>query len=641
MLKYSFNLAKKMLPKISETEMIALKSGTVSIDRMIFNGKVENFPNQKKLNQKHMDYYDEINKFVKDFKLEPIYKGKKDVKVFKQLADLGVFGFIIPEKYGGKELPVELQSRILVKMASHNPSLGVITMVPNSLGPGELLQHYGTKEQQEKYLPKLAKGELIPCFGLTGPENGSDAGGKIDQGNVELIDNRIVIKVTVNKRYITLAPVADLVGLAFKVKDPNNLLKNGKEGITVALLEKGHKNLRMETHHNPCNVGFPNGTVKGELIIEMDQIIGGEKNIGGGWRMLMECLAAGRGVSLPASGLASSLTTWYGVSGYANLREQFGIPLSRMEGVEEKLLDMAYNSWVSYCGVKLTNALLDSGEKPSVISAIMKQQVTERARKVLNDGMDIYAGSGICLGENNFINKFYQGAPIGITVEGSNILTRSLIIFGQGLNKSHPYISDIVKSLQENDIELYENKMKSMIYHSLGLYFRNLLNKFRYDENPTKQIEVLTSQFGNMSNIIALMGGELKRKQRLSGLMADYLSNLYLAHSVIWCENNKLKDYSLMRLVNEITETNKKINNELPFILKLAVRVGQPNYYHNKKENVVNELWDNKELNNLIENQISMIPILEKIKIGNYENRDLIKEIIQVGEYQNKLHSNN
>lgn len=639
--KKIFNFAKNLLPKISETEMIALRAGTTSVDRMIFKGKV-NYDELPKT--KIENHYYNVDECLKYFDTKPIYQGQDISEELNYLGKNNYFSFNIPKKYGGTEISIENQSKILTKLASHNPSLGVIVMVPNSLGPGELLNHYGTKEQKKKYLPGLANGDLIPCFGLTGPNNGSDAGGLIDTGTIIKSNGRIAISTKVNKRYITLAPVSNLVGLAIKVKDPNNYLRRGNEGITVCLLEKEHLGLELNTFHNPLNVGFPNGTVKGNLIIELNQVIGGEDMIGSGWKMLMECLAAGRGISLPASALGSSLSTWYGVSGYANVRKQFNLPLSKMQGVQEKLADIAYHSFTSLASIKLTNALLDSGEKPSVISAIMKQQITERGRIVLNHGMDIYAGSGICLGENNFIEKYYQAAPIGITVEGSNTLTRSLIIFGQGLNKSHPYLGDIITSLQENNLKDFKNLIKLHSFHFAKLFLKNMLNLLKVSNNLDKQIEILTRNFANISNIISLMGGKLKKEQIISGLMADYLSNLYLLHSLKWYQenykiNNELYLYCSKRLINEIYEINNELTILTPNLISLMISICKTNYYYKIDQTEIEKisciLWKDKKLNKIIEEHISLIQILENIKKSNKNDDDkLLDNIIKVDEFK-------
>ena len=311
-----------------------------------------------------MDY------LLNNFDNTNIYPNNNNNKWINHLAKNEFFSFIIDEKYGGNKLKINNLSDILTKITSVDPALGVVTMVPNSLGPGELLTHYGTDKQKDNYLPRLSNGELIPCFGLTGPNNGSDATGNIDEGVLVKKDNKIMIKVNLNKRYITLAPVANLMGIAFHLKDPDNLLK--KEGVTVALIERDHEGLIQETHHIPMNAGFPNGTIKGEIYVELDQVIGGEENIGNGWKMLMECLSAGRGISLPATANASSKVASFGLYSYIQVRKQFNMPLAKMEAIQEKFNNMIYNTWIIQSSIKLTNDILDSGESPSVISAITK-----------------------------------------------------------------------------------------------------------------------------------------------------------------------------------------------------------------------------------------------------------------------------
>lgn len=641
-----FSTARKLLPRISETEMIALRSGTVSLDRNIMANTVNKFKFRNLDNQVNKNYFDKnVPLLHKSIGSEPVYNnGVFNTNVMDAIKETKAFSYIINEKYGGTNLNVETQSRILVKLASINPSLGVTVMVPNSLGPGELLQHYGTEEQQKKYLPSLANGDYIPCFGLTGPHNGSDAAGKIDTGKVILKDGKRIIKVKINKRYITLAPVSNLIGLAFNLEDPDNLLEKGKAGITVALLEKGHPGLKQETYHNPLDAGFPNGTLKGELEIDLDKIIGGEEKCGHGWKMLMECLAAGRGISLPSSALASSWVNTYGVSGYANVRKQFNIPLAKMQGVQEKLADMTYNTLLIDSSIRLSNAILDSGEKPSVISAIMKQQCTERARKVLDGGMDVYAGSGICLGENNFIAKYYKSAPVGITVEGSNTITRSLIIFGQGLNKSHPYIGDIVSNIQDNNKSEFSKNMKSMINHTVSSYFNSLFTITSFKSDQEKLLNNLNTSFANMTNVIALMGGKLKKEQIISGHMADIFSNIYLGHAVIYSfkKNNldsKTKQICLKMLNNETLESMEKVMKLIPGHLKLLLK-GHVNTKTvpvsvDEIEYMSNVLWKNSGLRKYVEDQIVIDgTILDKIRTCNDNYSDeLVDEIVQVGEY--------
>ena len=454
MYKRVFNHVKRIIPKISDTEIIALKSGGTSIDRYIFEGKMNYqklfLPIKKPTLPKKIE--DDLQSLLKITGEDNIYPNKNINNVMKELGNRRFLSMIIDKKYGGNRIPIELQSQVLSKISSYNPSLGVATMVPNSLGPAELLQHYGTDEQKNYFLPKLSNGEFIPCFGLTGPNNGSDAVGEIDEGIVEKINDKIKIKISLNKRYITLAPISNLIGIAFRLNDPNNLLGNGKTGITLALVENLQKGLLLETYHNPNNAGFPNGTIKGNILIDPEQVIGGKDKIGEGWKMLMECLAVGRGVSLPATANGSSKFITQTIKYYINSRKQFNMYIGDMEAVREKFIDMYINTWIIHTSVKLTNHILDNGKTPSVITAIMKQQTTERARIILNHGMDIYSGSGICTGENNFFTKFYNASPVGITVEGSNTLTRGLIIFGQGLNKSHPYIFPIFENIQDNNL---------------------------------------------------------------------------------------------------------------------------------------------------------------------------------------------
>ena len=640
-----FNQVKKIIPKISDTELIALRSGTTCIDKDIFLGKVDTSNIKTNLVERKFNN-ENVEKLLKKYgDVEKVYPSDQSHEILEYIGKNKFLSFLIDEKYGGIKLSVSELSSILTKIASHNPALGVITMVPNSLGPGELLLSYGTEEQKQKYLPKLANGHYIPCFGLTGPNNGSDATGSIDEGEVVIDENsKTCINVVINKRYITLGPVANLVGLAFRLNDPYDLLeKGGKEGVTVALIENNLSGLKQETHHNPLNAGFPNGTLKGSLKIPVENIIGGEKNAGNGWKMLMECLAAGRGVCLPATANASSKASLYGVYHYAKHRKQFKIPLVKMEGVQSKLVNMMYNTWLIQCSVELTNRLLDNGEKPAVISAIMKQQTTDRARDVLNDGMDIHAGSSICLGENNFMEKYYRSAPIGITVEGSNTLTRNLIIFGQGLNKSHPYIYPVLDSILNDNLENFKSSFKNIVNHSLGLYFKSLVN---YE--ASSQLEKQTLHFANLANFVALKGGALKSEQFLSADMADIFSNLYLAHSVLWYHkqyrvSQKLTDYCVERLCSENQIIMNRVIDSLgpmKFLLCLSKKKVTTMSYDSHKE-IISEMEKNNKIMDFVSQDLYLdeTTILAKLKkldrLSGKEYDELYDEIIQVGEYKN------
>jgi len=640
MYRFIFNRIKKIIPKISETELIALNSGNTSLDRSIFEGKVL-LPTLA--NTKDLFDVSKVDKLLEKYGDETIYPSEKNKEIFTYIGKNNFLSLIIDEKYGGHKTSVKTMSSMLTKITTKNPSLGVSIMVPNSLGPGELLTHYGTEEQKDKYLPGLANGDYVPCFGLTGPHNGSDAAGPIDVGTVVLSNSKPVIEVTINKRYITLAPVSNLIGLAFKLEDPTGLLSEGKEGITVALIEADHPGLIKETHHNPLNAGFPNGTLKGTFKIDLDQIIGGEANCGNGWKMLMECLAAGRGICLPATANAASKVSTFGVFHYAMNRRQFNIPLIKMEGVQNKFADMLYNTWLIQSSISLTNNILDNDDKPAVISAIMKQQTTDRARDVINNGMDIHAGSAICLGENNFMEKFYRSSPIGITVEGSNTLTRNLIIFGQGLNKSHPYIYPILENILNNDAEGFKQNFKNIVGHSLSMYGKS----WAFNNNI---LEKQTVQFANLANFIALKGGAIKRDQSLSADMADLLSNLYLGYGVRWYQQNnnvseKLSSYCINRLETENQIIlNRIIDNSgalKPFLFHMKKKVKSVNYDDNRE--VINEVINNKEIMNEIKKDIyTKDTVLEKLeRLTNLDNKsdeykEIYNDVIQVAEYPNK-----
>jgi acyl-CoA dehydrogenase len=618
-----FTQVKKIIPKISETELIALRSGGVSVDRDIFSGKI-NYNKLKRdtslvKNDEHeKDMLDKTRYILRKYGEAPVYPSNNINDIIGDLGNMGFFGMIIDKKYDGNKLPISTQTKILTMMASYNPAISVVTMVPNSLGPGELLQHYGTEKQKNNYLPKLASGKLIPCFGLTGPNNGSDATGNIDVGTVKQINNNRYIEIELDKRYITLAPIADLVGIAFNLKDPDNLLTAGKAGISLALIDKDHPGLIKNAYHNPNNAGFPNGTLKGTIRIDLEQIIGGEKMAGNGWSMLMECLAVGRGVSLPASANGTSKAITYGMLNYIQHREQFKMPIGTMQGVREKFMDMFYNTWVIQASVDFTSHILDTGAVPSVLTAIMKQQTTERARKVLLNGMDIYAGSAICIGPNNFFTKFYNSSPIGITVEGSNTLTRSLIIFGQGLNKSHPYIYSIFDSIQTNDLNKFKKEFNSMVLFCSKLYIRSVLPS-------SNRLEHLVTKYANLANFVALLGGKIKSEQMISGNMADILSNIYLAKSVLWYHNNnknlpiEIRDYCIDKLCNEAEmKLNLVINNHPNKYVRLLLKPTKTTIKYDKfrNENIVYNtiIRDVHTINSLKENIFYENSVIEDLE---------------------------
>jgi acyl-CoA dehydrogenase len=647
MYSFLFRQVKSLIPKISETEKIALRSGGKHIDGDIFKGVVSVQHVRPKKDDTTME--ENVDRVLQTVGKDPIYPSPSIHKTMKCIGDEKLLGMIIDKKYGGTKLPVTTQSKLLTRISSYNPSLGVAVMVPNSLGPGELLQHYGTDEQKQLYLPKLATGELIPCFGLTGPNNGSDATGQIDQGILKKKENgNLYIEMELNKRYITLAPISNLVGVAVNVRDPEGLLQR-QEGVTLLLLEPDTvPELKQSTYHNPNNVGFPNGTLRGKISLSVDNVIGGKEYVGKGWPMLMECLAVGRGVSLPATANASSKTITVGMLHYIKHRRQFQIPLSKMEGVQEKFMNMFLQTWIIQSSVSCTNAILDSGSSPSVLTAIMKQQTTERARQVILDGMDIYAGSAICLGENNFISKFYNAAPVGITVEGSNTLTRSLIIFGQGLNKSHPHIYPILTSIESNDLDGFRREWNQLMFHVVDNYVKSLVRN-PLDNSSVHRLQILTRSFSNLSNFVALLGGNIKSNQMLSGKMADVLSNIYLSYSVLWFHDHYMSpSHDTIRdvCIDSLCQSSERIINDIihdfpitplkPFLYGHLFRTIRPVKSSSIYKDVLNDpiIYEQLKTNVYMED-----PILQKLeRLSSYsvdhpEYKKLYDEIIQVGEF--------
>jgi acyl-CoA dehydrogenase len=659
MYKYAFNVVKNLIPKISETEIIALKSGGVSIDREIFKGYVnmkklyKSFPN-KDVSLQTQNMLDKTDRILEKLGSQNIYPSPKIHEIMNDLGKSGFLGMIIDKQYNGNRLSVNDQSKILTKISSYNPSLAVTAMVPNSLGPAELLQHYGTEEQKSYFLPKLADGTMIPCFGLTGPNNGSDAVGEIDKGIVEIVNGKLKILVSLNKRYITLAPVSNLIGIAFNLEDPGNLLPNKKSGITLALIESSQEGLIKNTFHNPNNAGFPNGTIKGSIIIDPEQVIGGADKIGEGWKMLMECLAVGRGVSLPATANGSSKFITQAIFNYINVRKQFNMHIGNMEAVREKFMDMYINTWIIHSSVNYTNYILDTGSTPSVITAIMKQQTTERARNILNHGMDIYSGSGICVGENNFFTKFYNSSPVGITVEGSNTLTRGLIIFGQGLNKSHPYIYPIFQSIQDNNLQNFKTNFNYLAKDFLINYIK-LFNPSSLVKNDAMyRLETATLKFSVLSNFVAMMGGKIKSKQMISGNMSDILSNIYLSYSLAWnhfhfhdCNENMLflRDECIHYLMNDLDYKMNLVISNYPnkwiqwLLCPLSNSIIYPELENKNK--LYKMIMENPAMQNIFKNDIyhnntiiEKMDTLRKMEPNSREYKELYQDIIKVGEFK-------
>jgi len=610
---YIYNYAKKIMPKISETEAAALNSGTVSIDGNIFNGnlKIKDLINKYNIELKNDEknfLNNETNKLCEILDNHDIEtKQNLSPSVWKYIRDNKFMGLVISNKFDGLQFSAHAHSKIVEKIASRNGAAAVTVMVPNSLGPGELLYHYGTKEQKAYYLPRLAKGLEIPCFGLTTSKSGSDAASMYDEGIVIMRNNVLGINVTFSKRYITLAPVASLIGLAFKLKDPNNLLKKGKEGITVALISNSTPGINIGNRHNPLNIGFMNGTISGNSVfIPIDSVIGGEEKCGYGWNMLMECLGEGRGISLPALAVATSKLCTYGVGGYARIRKQFNIPIAEMEGIKEKLAEIAVKNYQLISAQALFNSIIANNEKPPVLSAIMKYQCTEYGRISINHGMDILGGAAISKGPMNYLASAYTAMPIAITVEGSNTLTRSLIIFGQGLNRSHPHLLNIIKTIQDgNNIDEFHKNLIKIIKHSISnlktsLYYSIYLKLYNKKNNNITEyyqhhLNRVVSNFALTSNIALLMGGKIKTNEYISGRYADILSNIYMGYACLWYyEKNKhisnidkLLESSMNYHFNNIQNSTYAISNNFPIpiigsLIKIFTYPFGDNYYPQK-----------------------------------------------------------
>jgi acyl-CoA dehydrogenase len=557
------DLFKRILPSMSDTERVALEAGTTWWDADLFSGK----PDWQKLldcpkgslseDERHfLDH--EVNRLcelVNDWETQRAQDLPPQAWQF--MKEQGFLGMIIPKKYGGKQFSAYMHSQVVMKLASRCSALAVSVMVPNSLGPAELLLHYGTEAQKDYYLPRLASGTELPCFALTSPYAGSDAAAVPDVGIVcmALHEGRMTLglRLSWTKRYITLAPVASVLGLAFQTSDPDHLLSEDEApGISCALIPANHPGVQIGRRHYPLNAVFQNGPTRGEdVFIPIDWVIGGRAQVGNGWRMLMECLAAGRAISLPSSGVGMAKMAVRSTSAYAAVRRQFNMPIGKFEGVQEALARMGANLYLMDAARTLAAVALDMGEKPAVISAIVKYHVTERARALVNDGMDILGGKGICVGPNNFLATAYQQAPIAITVEGANILTRSLIIFGQGAIRAHPYVLKEMAAVAQTDRSKAVHDFDQAFFGHVGFVLGNLgralwfgMGGARLSAVPDAGAPVLAPCYRaltRMSTAFAVMtdlsmfvlGAELKRRERLSARLGDVLSQLYLASAVL------------------------------------------------------------------------------------------------------------
>ncbi|MEC6391476.1 acyl-CoA dehydrogenase [Acinetobacter pittii] len=552
------------MPSISTTEQEALEAGTSWWEKELFMGapdwsQFEKYP-YPTLSAEEQSFIDnEVELLCSMLDEWEIHHHLKDLppEVWQFIKDKGFLGLIIPKSFGGKEFSSFAQSRIMSKIASRSLTTAVSCMVPNSLGPGELLMHYGTDAQKQQYLPGLAKGEEIPCFGLTSPEAGSDAGAIPDSGVVcygEYEGAQVLgLRMNFSKRWITLAPIATVVGLAFKLYDPEGLLgdKNKTEyGITCALIPASHAGVKIGARHYPGSP-FMNGTVEGEdVFIPIDWIIGGQENAGKGWRMLMECLGVGRGISLPALATAAGEMSYLTVGAFAKIRQQFNISVGKFEGVQEATSEIASDAYMLEAFRYLVTCGLNQGGTPAVMTAMAKYYATETMRKVVNHGMDIAGGRAIQLGPRNFLALTYQAIPIAITVEGANILTRSLMIFGQGSMRCHPYLFEELQLLQSEDKNNSVKKFDDLLFKHLAYTFNRGARSFAYgwtggsSDAPQsadqftasyyKTINRFSANFALVSDMsLGLLAGDLKRKEMLSGRLADIHAHLFISTAIL------------------------------------------------------------------------------------------------------------
>ncbi len=551
-------LFRSIMPPISSTEREALEAGSLWWEADLFSGKPD-WDKLLALNPPHLSAEEQA--FL-DGPVEVLCEMLDDWEITEKLHDLpehvwdfiksqGFFGMIIPKRYGGLEFTAHGHSSVVMKISGRSISSAVTVMVPNSLGPAQLLLHYGTEEQKDYYLPRLAKGKEIPCFALTGPEAGSDAAAMPDRGVVcrELFNGKDTLGIRLNweKRYITLGPVATVLGLAFKLYDPDQLIGDKQElGITLALIPTDTPGIEIGNRHFPLNLAFMNGPNRGHnVFIPMDYIIGGQARIGEGWRMLMESLADGRSISLPALSTGAGKLASRATGAYAAVRKQFKMPIGKFEGVAEALARIAAGTYMMDAARGLTTLAVDAGEKPSVASAIVKYHLTECMRKVIDDAMDIHGGRGICMGPKNYLARGYQGVPISITVEGANILTRSLIIFGQGAIRCHPYLLQEMDSAQNGQLYAFDRALFGHIKFALSNLARAKLHAWtgaRFAKAPTnreedkfyRQMARLSAAFAITAEAALLtLGGSLKRKESLSARLGDVLSYLYLGSAVL------------------------------------------------------------------------------------------------------------
>ena len=543
----------KLLPTISDTEKMALRAGDVWIDGEFFKGDLDF---EYIMNESYPSLSDEEEEFL-NTKVDEVCAMSSDFKIFNErdlsketwqfLKDEKFFGMIIPKEYGGLGFSALGHSAAIQKLATHSQVLAITTMVPNSLGPAELLLHYGTQEQRDHYLPRLADGRDIPCFALTEPLAGSDATSIRANGVLFKDGDEIKIKLNFEKRYITLGAIATLIGLAFHLRDPEHILGDSVElGITCALIDSKLDGVIQGVRHDPLGVPFINSPLKGEdVVIGIGDVIGAKSGVGQGWKMLMESLSVGRGISLPSTSTGGVKLSNVVASSYSTIREQFGVSISAFEGVQDALANLASSTYMLDAARIFTIGAIDSGKKPAVINAVMKYHSTEMFRKSVNDAMDVVGGAGISLGEKNLLGNAYMGAPIAITVEGANIMTRTLIQFGQGVIRCHPYAYKEIEAIEQQDLDSFDENF----FTHIGFTFSNSIRAFVLSLSRGNVYQPATSGVSNRYErglawssaifafltdvVMGIFGGKLKQREMLSSRFADILSNMYLLSATI------------------------------------------------------------------------------------------------------------
>ena len=552
----------RLLPTMSDTEREALEAGTVWWDGELFSGNPDwsklraNPP--PRLSAEEQAFIDgpceELCRMLDDFDITH-RRGDLPPEVWTFLKSRGFFAMIIGKSYGGLGFSAYAHSCVLVKLASRSITCASTVAVPNSLGPAELLNHYGTEQQKNHYLPRLARGEDIPCFALTGPRVGSDAAAIPDTGIVcrgQWQGQEVLgLRLNFSKRYITLAPVATVIGLAFRMFDPDKLLGDKADlGITCALIGRDTPGVEIGKRHLPLNIPFQNGPVRGhDVFVPLDSIIGGTKMVGQGWRMLVEQLSVGRCISLPSNATGGSKAATFATGAYARVRRQFNMPVGKFEGVEQVIARMVGLTYISDAARSVTAAAIDAGARPAVPAGILKHHVTEMGRRVANDAMDVQGGKGIMLGPRNYLGRGYQSIPIAITVEGANILTRSLIIFGQGAIRCHPFVLREMTAARNPDRERGVDDFDRALFGHIGFTISNAARSLvmaltfaRFESVPdvgaTKRyfqhIERFSASFAFATDVAMLtLGGYLKKKESISARLGDVLSSMYLASMVL------------------------------------------------------------------------------------------------------------